>query len=108
MFRVYEGRPVQNLFYLIALFIILLLLIKTLKEPRPTEVLKRPAVSIKRHILFNIYYRDYPTDSMVFLGKIIERRRKERGNNRKDLLYKAKQDYSTRVKDPYAIFLLSS
>jgi hypothetical protein len=45
---------------------------------------------------------------MVFLGKIIERRRKERGNNFKDLLFKAKQDYSPRVKDPSAIFLLGS
>ena len=108
VFRVYEGRPVRNLIYLIGLFIILLLLIKILKEPRPTEVLKRPAGSIKRPIIFDVYYGNYPTDSMVFLGKIIERRRKERGNNRKDLLYKARQDYSPRVKDPTAILLLSS
>jgi hypothetical protein len=108
VFRVYEGRPVRNLIYLIGLFIILLLLIKILKEPRPTEVLKRPAGSIKRPIIFDVYYGNYPTDSMVFLGKIIERRRKERGNNRKDLLYKARQDYSPRVKDPSAILLLSS
>jgi hypothetical protein len=79
-----------------------------LREPRPAEVLKGPFVSIKRPIIFNVYYREYSTDSMVFLGKIIERRRKERGNKRKDLLYKARQDYSARVKDPFAIFLLSS
>jgi hypothetical protein len=45
---------------------------------------------------------------MVFLGKIIERRRRERGNNLKDLLFKARQNYSTRVRDPSAIFLLNS
>jgi len=85
-----------------------LILIKILKEPRPAELLKGPFVSIKRPIIVDVYYRNYPTDSMVFLGKIIERRKKERGNNRKDLLYKARQDYLHRVRDPSAILLLSS
>jgi len=106
--KVYEEKSTRNLVYLVSLLIILLVIIKILREPRPAEVLKGPFVSIKRPIIFNVYYREYSTDSMVFLGKIIERRRKERGNNRKDLLYKAKQDYSYRVKDPFAIFLLSS
>jgi hypothetical protein len=86
-----------------------LILIKILREPRPAEVLKGPFISRKRpKIIFDVYYRDHPTDSMVFLGKIIERRRRERGNNLKDLLFKARQNYSTRVRDPSAIFLLSS
>jgi len=107
--KVYEEKSIRNLVYLIGLLIILLIIIKMLKEPRPAEVLKGPFISRKRpNIIFDVYYRDYPTDSMVFLGKIIERRKKERENNRKDLLFKARQDYSTRVKDPSAIFLLNS
>jgi hypothetical protein len=106
--KVYEEKSIRNLVYLTGLLIILLILIKILKEPRPAEVLKGPFVSIKGPIIFDVYYRNYPTDSMVFLGKIIERRNKDRGNNRKDLLYKARQDYSPRVKDPSAILLLSS
>jgi hypothetical protein len=106
--KVYEEKSTRNLVYLIGLLIILLVIIKILREPRPAEVLKGPFVSIKRPIIFNVYYREYSTDSMVFLGKIIERRRKERGNNRKDLLFKARQNYSTRVKDPSGIFFLSS
>jgi hypothetical protein len=107
--KVYKEKSIRNLVYLIGLFIILLILIKILREPRPAEVLKGPFISRKRpKIIFDVYYRDYSTDSMVFLGKIIEMRRKERGNNFKDLLFKARQNYSTRVKDPSAIFLLSS
>ena len=106
--KVYEEKSIRNLVYLTGLLIILLILIKILIEPRPAEVLKGPFVSMKRPIIFDVYYRNYPTDSMVFLGKIIERRNKERGNNRKNLLYKARQDYLPRVKDPSAIFLLSS
>jgi hypothetical protein len=106
--KVYEEKSTRNLVYLVGLLIILLVIIKILREPRPAEVLKGPFVSIKRPIIFNVYYREYSTDSMVFLGKIIERRRKERGNNRKDLLFKARQNYSTRVKDPSGIFFLSS
>jgi hypothetical protein len=106
--EIYKEKSIRNLVYLIGLLIILLILIKILREPRPAEVLKGPFISTKRPIIFDIYYRNYPTDSVVFLGKIIERRRKERGNNFKDLLFKARQNYSTRVKDPYAIFLSSS
>ena len=106
--EIYKEKSIRNLVYLIGLLIILLILIKILREPRPAEVLKGPFISIKRPIIFDVYYRNYSTDSMVFLGKIIERRRKERGNNFKDLLFKARQNYSTRVKDPSTIFLLSS
>jgi hypothetical protein len=57
---------------------------------------------------FKVYYRDHPTRSVVLLGKEMERRRKERGNNLKDLLNKAIMDYSGRAKDPSEIFLLGS
>jgi hypothetical protein len=107
--KVYREKSIRIWVYLIGLLIILLILIKILREPRPAEVLKGPSISRKRpKIIFDVYYRDYPTNSMVFLGKIIERRRKERGNNFKDLLFRARQNYSSRVKEPSAIFLLSS
>jgi hypothetical protein len=78
--KVYREKSIRNLVYLIGLLIILLILIKILREPRPAEVLKGPFISRKRpKIIFDVYYRDYSTDSMVFLGKIIERRRRERG-----------------------------
>jgi hypothetical protein len=43
---------------------------------------------------------------MVYLGTVIERRRKERGNNLGDLLKKAAMEYSKDVSDPSKIFLL--
>lgn len=55
---------------------------------------------------FKVYYKDDPTRSMVYLGTVIERRRKERGNNLKDLLKKAVMEYSNVVQDPSKIFLL--
>lgn len=57
---------------------------------------------------FRVYYRDPQTRSIVFFGKVKEKRRRERGNNLKDLLHKAIRDFSDRVEDPSAIFLLSS
>lgn len=57
-------------------------------------------------IEFKVYHRDPLTGSPVFLGRITERRRKERGNNLKDLLGKAMREYSGYVKDPSTIFLL--
>ena len=57
---------------------------------------------------FRVYYRDPQTRSIVFFGKVMEKRRRERGNNLKDLLNKAIRDFSDRVEDPSAIFLLSS
>jgi len=55
---------------------------------------------------FKVYYRDNQTQSMVYLGTVIERRKEERGNNLGDLLKKATQDYFNRVPDPSKIFLL--
>ncbi len=55
---------------------------------------------------FMVYYRDPHAGSTVFLGKITERRKKERGHNLKDLLSKAKKQYSDNVRDPSNIFLL--
>lgn len=62
----------------------------------------------KKTAEFEVYYRDHPTRSVVLLGKVMERRRKERRNNLKGLLNKAIMDYSKRVKDPSAVFLLGS
>jgi hypothetical protein len=55
---------------------------------------------------FKVYYRDDLTHSMVYLGTVIERRRKERGNNLGDLLKKAATVYSNDIPDSSKIFLL--
>jgi hypothetical protein len=60
----------------------------------------------KKTVEFKIYYKDAPARSAVFLGKVVERRKKERGNNLKDLLNKAILDYSDRIEDLSAVFLL--
>jgi hypothetical protein len=60
----------------------------------------------KRPVEFKVYYRDDPTRSMVYLGTVIERRRRERGNNLGDLLKKAVREYSNEGRDPSKIFLL--
>ena len=52
---------------------------------------------------FKVCYRHGP---IQFLGKITERRRKERVDNLKDLLDKAVRDFSDQVEDPSGIFLL--
>jgi len=62
--------------------------------------------SEKRPIEFKVYYRDDLTRSIIYLGKVIERRRKERGNNLGDLLKKAIKEYSDYVQDPSKLFLL--
>jgi hypothetical protein len=62
----------------------------------------------KKTVEFRIYYKDAPTHPAVFLGKVIERRQKERGNNLTDLLNKAILDYSDRINNPSAVFLLGS
>ncbi len=59
----------------------------------------------KEGVEFKVYYRDPHDGSTVFLGKVIERRRKERGHNLEDLLTKAKRQYSD-IRDPSKIFLL--
>jgi hypothetical protein len=55
---------------------------------------------------FKVYYRNDLTRCMVYLGTVLERREKERGNNLGDLLKKAATEYSNNVPDPSKIFLL--
>jgi len=74
----------------------------TFPQKMETEVL----LPRKKAVEFKVYHRDHLTRSTVFLGKIIERRRKERRDNLKDLLSKAIEQYSDHVKDPSTIFLL--
>ena len=62
----------------------------------------------KKPIAFKVYFRDDFARSMVYLGTVVERRRKERGNNLGDLLKKALKEYSDYVKDPSKIFLMSN
>jgi len=62
----------------------------------------------ERNVEFRVYYNDCITRSIILLGKVIERRTKERGNNLKDLLVKAVKKYSDCVADPSTIFLLNS
>jgi hypothetical protein len=62
----------------------------------------------KKSNKFDVYYRDSLTRSIIFLGKVVERRKKERGNNFRDLLKKAMIDFSDYVKDPSRIFLLGT
>lgn len=62
----------------------------------------------KKNVVFRVYCKDYLTRSMILLGKIVERRAKERGNNLKDLLVRAVKDYSDCVGNPSTIFLLGS
>ena len=62
----------------------------------------------KKPVEFKVYHRDDLTRSMVYLGTVIERRRKERGSNLKDLLKKAIKEYSDYVENPSKIFLLGN
>jgi hypothetical protein len=55
---------------------------------------------------FKVYCRDWVTRSIIFLGNILERRTKERGDNLRDLLIKAIEEHKDRVADPSTIFLL--
>ena len=62
----------------------------------------------KKPVEFKAYYRDDLTRSMVYLGAVIERREKERGNNLGDLLKKAIKEYADHVANPSEIFLLGN
>jgi hypothetical protein len=73
-------------------------------EKMETELLS----SGKKPIEFKVCRRDDLTRSMVYLGTVIERRRKERGSNLRDLLNKAIKEYSDYVEDPSEIFLLGN
>ena len=74
--------------------------------PFPQKMETELLLPRKKAVEFKVYHRDYLTRSAVFLGKIVERRRKERGDNLKGLLSKAIRQYSDYVKDPSTIFLL--
>jgi len=74
--------------------------------PFPHKTETAPLLPGKNVLQFKIYYIDHLTHSAVFIGKIIERRRKERGNNLKGLLSKAIKQYSDQVENPSAIFLM--
>lgn len=60
----------------------------------------------RKGIPFEVYWRDESTRAMILLGEIIERRKKERKNNLRDLLAKARKEFSGRVSNPALIFLL--
>lgn len=60
----------------------------------------------KKGVEFNVYWRDKATRAITFLGKTIERRMEERADNLRDLLLKARKDFSDQVSDPTLIFLL--
>ena len=62
----------------------------------------------KAKVEFRVYYRDVASPTIVILGKITERRTKERGNNLRNLFAKAIKDYSACVANPSTIFLVSS
>ena len=53
-----------------------------------------------------VYWRDRLTRSVILLGRVIERRKKERENNFCNLLKRAIMDFSEQVKDPSGIFLM--
>jgi hypothetical protein len=74
--------------------------------PFPQEMETGLPLPRKKTVEFKVFHTDRLTRSTVFLGKIIERRRKERGDNLKGLLSKAIEQYSDHVKDPSTIFLL--
>ena len=74
--------------------------------PFPQKMETELLFPTKKALEFKVYHRDYLTHSAVFLGKIVERRKKERGDNLKGLLSKAIKQYSDYVEDPSTIFLL--
>ncbi len=73
-------------------------------EKSETELLS----SEKKPIEFKVYYRDDATGSMVYLGTVVERRRKDRGSSLQDLLKKAIREYSDYVENSSKIFLLGN
>jgi hypothetical protein len=62
----------------------------------------------KKALEFKVYCRDPVTKCIIFLGNILERRSKERGNNLRDLLVRAVKDYSYCIEGASTIFLLGS
>ncbi len=74
--------------------------------PFPQKMERELLSPRRKAVEFKVYHRDRLTRSPVFLGTIIERRRKERGDNVKGLLSQAIEQYSDHVRDPSTIFLL--
>jgi hypothetical protein len=74
--------------------------------PHSQKIEREFSSSEVKGIEFKVYHRDSLTGSVVLLGRITERRRKERGNNLRDLLGKAMREYSDYVEDSSTIFLL--
>ncbi len=73
------------------------------------ERMQADLLSARKYPLqFKVYHRDDLTRSIVYLGTVIERRRKERGNNFNDLLNKAVREYSGRVQNSSQIFLMGN
>jgi len=62
----------------------------------------------KKPVEFKVYYRDDLTRSMVYLGAVTERRKRERRNNLGDLLKKAIKEYAEHIENPSKIFLLGN
>jgi hypothetical protein len=60
----------------------------------------------KKVMEFKVYYKDSLPRSTIFLGKITESRRRERGDNLQGLLNKAIKQYSDQGVDPSTMFLL--
>jgi hypothetical protein len=68
-----------------------------------------PFPTVRTNVVqFKVYCRDCVTRSMIFLGDILEKRTQERGNNLRDLLIKAMEDYKDCVANPSMIFILGS
>jgi hypothetical protein len=73
----------NQIVYLAGLLILLAVLTKMLMRLRPMRVKRRidpgrPALSARRPAEFKVYHRDDSDQSMVFLGMIRERRKRER------------------------------
>ena len=109
----YKEKSGNNLFYFVGLLIIVGILLMLFREKRPAGIgVKRipqgSFVQRKRTVLFRVCCKDCSTDSTIVIGKVMERRIRERGDNFRDLLYKARKDFGDRVEDPTDIFLLTS
>ena len=67
-----------------------------------------PVSTEKKAPELKVYWRDRLTRSITLLGRVTERRKRERTDNFNDLLKRVVSDFSDQVKDPFGIFLLGS
>jgi hypothetical protein len=74
--------------------------------PLRMKIEEEPILRGGRTVEFGVCYIDSHTRSVVFLGKVADRRKKERGNNLRVLLGKSIKDFSEKVENPSRIFLL--